>query len=198
MSPNASVVLAIDTTGPRLQLALRRADGVVDTVSEPMDKGQAEAIFPAIAALLQRNALGYTDLARIAVTTGPGSFTGLRIGLSAARGLGLARSIAVIGVPTLTALSLARSGNPFRIVVDARRGEAYAQDFLGPATPASPAALVPSTGETLGDPVVPIADLARFAANADPALWPPTPFYLRDADAKPQDAARLPRRVGGM
>ena len=87
-----TTLLAIDTAAPRLQLALLRGDSV-DTLVEDMPTGQAERIFPAIAELLVRNAATYADLTRIAVTTGPGSFTGLRIGLSAARGIGLARTI---------------------------------------------------------------------------------------------------------
>src|SRR5690606_18821268 len=84
-----TTLLAIDTAGPRLQLALLR-DGRTDTLVEDMPTGQAERIFPAIAELLARNGAAYADLARVAATTGPGSFTGVRIGLSAARGLGLA------------------------------------------------------------------------------------------------------------
>ena len=73
------------------------------------------------------------DLARIAVTTGPGSFTGLRIGLSAARGIGLARAIPVVGVPSLLAISLsAPAGKPVSVLLDARRGEAYFQSFSAP------------------------------------------------------------------
>ena len=78
-----TTLLAIDTAGPRLQLALL-VDERVETVIEDMAQGQAERIFPAIQQLLDRNGATYDDLDRIAVTTGPGSFTGLRIGLSAA------------------------------------------------------------------------------------------------------------------
>src|SRR5690606_24525607 len=91
-----TIVLAMDTAGPRLQLALR-AGARLDTLVEEMAQGHAERLFPAIAELLGRNGAGYRDLERIAVTTGPGSFTGVRIGLSAARGLGLALGIPVIG-----------------------------------------------------------------------------------------------------
>ncbi|RYE86279.1 MAG: tRNA (adenosine(37)-N6)-threonylcarbamoyltransferase complex dimerization subunit type 1 TsaB [Hyphomicrobiales bacterium] len=93
------ILLAIDTVAPRLQLALLRADGSVDTSVDDIAQGQAELIFPRIEALLARNGVSFADLTRIAVTTGPGSFTGLRIGLSAARGLGLARNIPVIESP---------------------------------------------------------------------------------------------------
>src|SRR4051812_38337864 len=99
-------ILAIDTAAPRLQLAVLRGDGGFDTLIEDMATGQAERLFPALAELLARSNASYSDLARIAVTTGPGSFTGLRIGLSAARGLALALGIPVVGIPSLLALSL--------------------------------------------------------------------------------------------
>ncbi len=83
-----SVLLAIDTAAPRLALAVLRDGDRVDTLIEDMATGQAERLFPAIDELFARAGIAYADLTRIAVTTGPGSFTGLRIGLSAARGLG--------------------------------------------------------------------------------------------------------------
>src|SRR5690606_16887620 len=123
------------TAGPRLQLALLRAGGA-DAVSEEVGTGHAELIFPRIAELLARNGVGYGDLTRVAVTTGPGSSAGVRIGLSAARGLGLALGVPVVGVGTLEALSLAAPpGTAHAVLVDARRGEAYLQLFAGPGQP---------------------------------------------------------------
>lgn len=191
------ILLAIDTAGPRLQLALLR-DDAVDTLVEEMPKGQAERIFPAIAELLARNATTYAGLTRIAVTTGPGSFTGLRIGLSAARGLGLALGIPVIGIPTLLAISLAGPETAFTICLDARRGEAYVQSFGAAGAPEDEARLTPLaevlTPTVLTDPQVPIEDFARFAATADPAAFPPDPTYIRGADAKPQEKFRVARQ----
>src|SRR5665213_4553434 len=135
-----SVVLAIDTAAPRLQLALLRADGVVDSSIDDIAQGHAELLFPRLDALLARNEVTYADLDRVAVTTGPGSFTGLRIGLSAARGLGLALDIPVLGIPSLLTISLAApAGRPVAILLDARRDEAYFQTFSEP-------------GIALGDP----------------------------------------------
>lgn len=194
-------LLAIDTAAPRLQLALLR-DDVVDTLVEDMAQGQAERIFPAIAGLLERNGAVYADLDRIAVTTGPGSFTGLRIGLSGARGLGLALGIPVIGLPSMLALSLRTQCSLAAVLLDARRGEAYVQTFSGPAIPVDAPALLPSDearhripadAELITSPIVDIAALARFAATADPALFPPDACYVRGADAKPQDRFRIPR-----
>jgi len=192
--------LAIDTARERLQLALVLADGAVDTEIRDIAKGHAELIFSAIAALLGRHGFAYGDRERIAVTTGPGSFTGLRIGLSAARGLGLALDIPVIGIPSLLALSLSRPG-PSDVIVDARRGEAYRQSFSAPGVPDGEPELVDlqqslqtASREHTDDPMINIAAMARFATAADPARFPPDPAYIRPADAKPQENARVARR----
>lgn len=193
-------LLAIDTAAPRLQLALLLDTGL-DTLVEEMAQGQAERIFPAIDELLARNGLAYKDLGRIAVTTGPGSFTGLRIGLSAARGLGLALSLPVVGVPSLTAISLGGAG-PTAVLLDARRDEAYFQRFAAPGAPEGDPAILPmaearalvTPGDTLIEsPFADIAALARHAATLDPALYPPEAAYIRDADAKPQLKFRIAR-----
>jgi tRNA threonylcarbamoyladenosine biosynthesis protein TsaB len=239
-----TTVLAIDTAAPRLQLALLGADGALDTSVDDLAQGHAELLFPRLAALLERNGMTYADLDRIVVTTGPGSFTGLRIGLSAARGLGLALAIPVIGVPTLQALSLlGPPDTPFVVLIDARRDEMYRRDFLGPMRPlgeedeilpaeqafrglhpldtdfAEPLTATPWTRVTyaLGSGAaqaalstgvedleldrpeadrgfVDIAALVRFAATADPAEFPPEATYVRGADAKPQDKARIARQ----
>ena len=196
------ITLAIDTAAPRLQLGLLLADGRVDVSVDEIATGHAELIFERIAALLGRNGLEYGDLERVVTTTGPGSFTGLRIGLSAARGIGLARGIPVIGVSSLVALSLGATG-PATVLLDARRDEAYFQTFAGPAQPTmeadllpmviAQAAIVPGT-VLISSPFVDIGALARHGARLDPASNPPEPNYVRDADAKPQTAARIERR----
>lgn len=202
MSP-VSITLAIDTAAPRLQLGLVQADGRADWVVEDIATGHAERLFGCLETLLARNGLTYADLGRVASTTGPGSFTGLRIGLSAARGLGLARGIPVLGVPSLLALSLTVEG-PCTVLLDARRSEAYLQAFAGPGVPTGPARLlpleeaeatVPADGVVLRSPFVDIVAVARFAAAAEPSAFPPEAAYVRDADAKPQSAARLLRQT---
>ncbi len=199
-----SITLAIDTAAPRLQLALVLADGHVDELVEDIAKGHAEILFDRIATLLARNGVTYENLDRIAVTTGPGSFTGLRIGLSAARGLGLARNIPVLGIPSLLAVSLNVTAGPVAVLVDARRGEAYFEAFPAPGVIDAGPRLLPidearaaiSPAATLIEsPFAAIGAMARFAAEADPLAFPPHATYVRDADAKPQDAARIPRRI---
>lgn len=196
-----TLTLAIDTAAPRLQLALLRADGRVDTSVDDIATGHAELIFQRIAELLARNDVGYSDLTRVAVTTGPGSFTGLRIGLSAARGIGLARDIPVIGVPSLLAISLSAEG-PAIVLLDARRDEAYFQMFAGPGVPLTPAEILPMaiaqagvvpSVELIQSPFVDIGLVALYGAEADPVTHIPEAAYIREADAKPQTAARIAR-----
>lgn len=196
-----SLILAIDTAAPRLQLALLRDGEHVETLLEDMATGQAEHLFPALAELLGRTGVAYKDLTRVAVTTGPGSFTGLRIGLSAARGLGLALSIPVVGIPSLLALSLMTPGAS-AVLLDARREEAYFQKFSDPGVATGEAALlpiddarsrVPAGTALITSPFVDIDAVARFSAGLDPAAYPPEASYIRDADAKPQEKFRVAR-----
>lgn len=198
------ITLAIDTAAPRLQLALLRADGAADLSTDDIAKGHAEILFDRLATLLARNGLTHADVERIAVTTGPGSFTGLRIGLSAARGLGLARNLPVLGIPSLLALSLGAAAGPVTVLLDARRGEAYFQAFSAPGVAESEPQLIPieearsrvlSGVPLIESPFVDLGAMVRFAAMADPKTYPPHAAYIRDADAKPQDAAKIPRRV---
>lgn len=198
------ITLAIDTAAPRLQLAVLRADGTTDVSIDDIATGHAEILFDRLAALLQRNDLTHADVERIAVTTGPGSFTGLRIGLSAARGLGLARKLPVLGIPSLFALSLGIDSGPVTVLLDARRGEAYFQAFLAPGVAETEPMLLPIEEARsrvvpgvalIEQPFVDLPAMVRFAGSADPPAYPPHAAYIRDADAKPQDAAKVPRRV---
>lgn len=203
MHPPAPLTLAIDTAAPRLQLALLMADGATDVSVDELGTGHAELIFGRIETLLARNALAYGNLQRLAVTTGPGSFTGLRIGLSAARGIALARGIPVVGVPSLLAISLSgEASQPVAVLVDARRGEAYLQTFSAPGVPEGPARLMTMEAARaavspdyalLETPFVDIGRVARFAASADPVEFTPEAAYIRDADAKPQADKRIAR-----
>lgn len=201
MSVSSPALLAIDTAAPRLQLAVL-ADETVDVSIDEIAQGHAEILFDRIEALLGRNGLAYADLGRVAVTTGPGSFTGLRIGLSAARGLGLALGIPVVGVPSLMALSLGSACSQSAVLLDARRGEAYFQLFSGPAIPITEAAVlpmeeararIPAGAAVIESPFVDIAAVAQLAATLAPHSYPPEAAYIRDADAKPQEKARVAR-----
>lgn len=137
------LLLAIDTAGPNCAVALARGRpdrfDILARREERIGRGHAELLMPMIEAMLAEASLAFSDLDRIAVTAGPGSFTGVRVGIAAARGLALALNIPAVGVGSLAALAL-----PFRhseakgtivAAFDAKRGEVYAfaQDLVSGA-----------------------------------------------------------------
>lgn len=126
--------LAFDTTMARCAVAIGDENTVLAARNEAMGRGQAEALLPLIQALLGEAGIGFDDIDRICVTTGPGSFTGVRIGVAAAKGLSLARDIPIIAMTTLEVVAAQASQSmeaPGDILVaqDARRGEVYVQRF---------------------------------------------------------------------
>jgi tRNA threonylcarbamoyladenosine biosynthesis protein TsaB len=101
--------------------------------SEDMTTGHAEAIMPMIERVMQQVDGGFPSLARVAVSIGPGSFTGLRIGIAAARAIGLAAGIPVVGVSTLSAYAAplinASESGVIAVGIDARHGAVFFQAF---------------------------------------------------------------------
>ncbi len=141
-------VLAFDTTLEACSAALWQAGRVVAAERRQIVRGHAEALMPMVEGVMTAAGLEYGDLDLIAVTRGPGTFTGLRIGLAAARGLALACCRPVLGLTSLEALAAGVPGNDENLLVaiDARRGEVYGQAFNAALEPicdpfaASPAA----------------------------------------------------------
>jgi tRNA threonylcarbamoyladenosine biosynthesis protein TsaB len=135
------LILAIDTALDAC------AAGVLDTEagkliaqeSLAMKRGHAEALMPLIGRVIKASGLGFADLERIAVTTGPGSFTGLRVGLSAARGLALAAEKPVVGLTTLAAFAapVVNQGGEHPVIsaIDARHDHVYLQVVAGNGSP---------------------------------------------------------------
>src|ERR1700751_2488132 len=99
------LILAIDTALEACAAAVldTGASKVIASESQAMKRGHAEALMPLIARVMKGSGLAFAALDRIAVTNGPGSFTGLRVGLSAARGVALAAGKPAVGVTTLAA-----------------------------------------------------------------------------------------------
>lgn len=128
-------VLAIDTALEACSVAVLDTAHADVRVQEslPMQRGHAEALMPLIARILQRAQLDFSDLDRIAVTTGPGSFTGLRVGIAAARGIALAAGKPAVGLSTLAAFAApfiaADDSLPVVAVIDARHDHVYLQVF---------------------------------------------------------------------
>ena len=184
------LILAIDTALDAC------AAGVLDTrvskliahESLPMARGHAEALMPLIARVMAQSGIGFADLHRIAVTTGPGSFTGLRVGLSAARGLGLAAGKPVVGLTTLTAYAApvvsSNAGAPIISAIDARHDHLYFQVVSGDGSPlirprVAPVAEVLEAAR-LGAPHI-VGNAAQLLADRWPSDAPP-PLHV---DAQP-------------
>jgi tRNA threonylcarbamoyladenosine biosynthesis protein TsaB len=128
-------VLAIDTALAACSAAVLDTanGGIVASESLPMVRGHAEALMPLLARVMKKSGLAFADLERVVVTTGPGSFTGLRVGISAARGFGVATGIPVVGVTTLSAYAApylaADDQIPVVAAIDARHEHVYLQVF---------------------------------------------------------------------
>lgn len=142
-------ILAIDTSEQACSIALANGDTVIDSVSEIIGRGHAERLLPLIEERLTNAGLGYADLTRIAVTTGPGTFTGLRIGLAVARGLALQADIPCIGMTGLSVLAAqasARAGTPIHATITGRGGQAFYQRFQASADGAMPDPVTEASG----------------------------------------------------
>lgn len=127
-------ILAFDTALGAGQVALWSDDGVLQAVTIEDPRSLAEQLVPTIDLVIGQAGIDYRALDKIAVTVGPGTFTGLRIGLAAARAIGLAADRPVIGITTLEALAngaadIADSYETIIAAIDARRGQIYFQAF---------------------------------------------------------------------
>ena len=165
---------------------------------EAMEKGQAERLLPLCEEVLAQAGQSWRDLSALAVGTGPGNFTGVRIAVAAARGLALSLGIPAIGVTRLEALAHGLP-RPVTVIEDARRDEAYVQTFTeggaGSASLCRMGDIAHPTGQVTGSaagpgglpPAMPLHHaIARIAATRLGTDQPrPAPFYLRGADAAP-------------
>lgn len=120
-------VLAVDTTTPRGSVALVSQDGVLAEARVLTADGHSRWLLPAVDALLRGAGVDPAALDAFAVTTGPGSFTGLRVGLSSVQGLALASDRPCVGISALELLALGavERGGPIVALMDAFRGEVY-------------------------------------------------------------------------
>lgn len=126
-------VLAIDTALGACSACIVQAGEPLPLAADtiPMDRGHAEALMPLLDRLSAQVDGGFESLDRVAVTVGPGSYTGLRVGISAARGIGLAAGIPVVGVATLSAylapLMVGEKRGLLTAAIDAKHGHIYIQ-----------------------------------------------------------------------
>ncbi|WP_104662656.1 tRNA (adenosine(37)-N6)-threonylcarbamoyltransferase complex dimerization subunit type 1 TsaB [Ensifer adhaerens] len=217
------IVLALDTSGSGCSVAVydSETEAVLGRSGADLGKGHAERLMEFVDEALAAAGRSLDDIDRIAVTVGPGSFTGIRVGVATARGLALALGKPAVGVSTLAVLAessrAASSGKAVLVAIDAKRDEVYLQAFDATGAAATePEAfsveaargryadfdgVVGGSGAHLVAPDIPskspelidIAAVARLGAAADPASAKPRPLYLRGPDAKPQAGFAIAR-----
>ena len=207
------LILAFDTATPAVTVALHDGSGVVAQESAVDARRHGELLAPSIARILAKAGAEPGDLTSIAVGTGPGPYTGLRVGLVTARVLGSALGIAVDGVCTLDIIAAearhAAAGREFIVATDARRREVYWASYSADAQRLSePQVSLPATvpagypmagegprlhaelaagGEMIGPRYPSAAELAQIAAGHVASGIPPEQpeaRYLRRPDAR--------------
>jgi len=216
------LILAVDTASVFCASGLVGRNRMLAGASENIGKGHAEYLMGQIATVMDKAHKNFADIDRISVNIGPGSFTGVRVGISAARGLALVLDKPAVGVSAFEALAFEAAqhyeNRPVTVVLEAHRGALYVQDFDADSraidapridTAEAIAATLPETVVLTGSgaqkiaqlaprPLVdtkPTADIetyARLAAGKEPS-GKPSPLYMRAPDAKPQAGFILPR-----
>jgi tRNA threonylcarbamoyladenosine biosynthesis protein TsaB len=164
-------ILALDTCLDACSVAVTTDGRVLAAASEPMARGHQERLAPLAEEVMAEAGLAFKDLDRIGVTVGPGSFTGLRVGLAFAKGLALALDIPCVGIGTLEALAETVRDPAAAFVaacIDAHRGQVYLQVFID-----GRAAMAPD--------VLPFEMAAARLAE----LWPGGPATLVGSGAPP-------------
>ena len=197
MTAAARTLLAMDAAGAACSVALWSRGAVAARRFVAMARGQSERLVPMIGEVMAEWGGGFGALDAIAVTTGPGGFTGVRIGLATARGLALARGLPLIGVTSFevsaaSASADERAGRSILAAIDSKRAAFFLQAFdadLGELTPAAevplaelPTALPPGPLVLTGDAAARVAAVVAAAGRRDTILA---------AAAGPADAALL-------
>jgi len=217
------IVLALDTAGVDCAAAVydSGSDSVMGEVTETIGRGHAEHLMHVVDEALAKAGTALSAIERVVVTVGPGSFTGIRIGVAAARGFALSLNVPAVGVTTLEVMAAtAGAQNPGKSVlaaIDAKREEIYLQAFDADGNPLDEARAVTIDearaiagtfdGIVTGTAVArlsdappaerpdafPIAIVARLGAGK-PAGEKPKPLYLRGPDARPQAGYAVARQ----
>lgn len=184
-------LLALDTATAACSVAVWE-DGIIRARQlRPMVRGQSEALMPMVVAVLAEAGLAFVDLDGVVATVGPGAFTGLRIGLAAARAMALAAGLPCLGVTTLEAVAAnvpeaERRGAALLVVLDAKRADVYAQVFSAALKPlGEPRAVLPAElpGLVPAGPLVVAGDAAVRAVEA---------LVAAGIEARPSTGAGVP------
>ena len=171
------LILSFDTSAAHCAVALVCGDEILGSQSEALLKGQAERLIPMLEEVLTGAGKSWGDLDLIGVGVGPGNFTGVRIAVSAARGLALSLGVPAVGVSVFEALAFGTKGR-LTVSRDARRGMVFSQTFEDGLPVGDPVMSEGAAEDAAIDPV----KVALCAAGKDGGT-PPAPLYLRSADA---------------
>lgn len=200
-----SLVLSIDTALGETSLALSEGETLIAAFHHPARDQQAKMLVPWIEELLRAQHIWYPDLEGFVVSTGPGGFTGIRIGLATARALAFATQKPIAGFSTLEILACHAAAPEVTAVLPAGRGLVFHQQFgedMQPLTKPEMVLLEPSqvrgvltSSDATQAPkhLVPVKDFAPTLAaliHKKPRQFgaSPSPLYIRPPDAKPQTA----------
>lgn len=203
-------ILALDCAHEACSAAVWKDGQLRALEKKDMERGQAEALFPMILRVMSEAGCGFGDVDVVAVTTGPGSFTGVRVGLAAARGIALAAGKPMVGVSVPEAAAFKISGlfpeiQEICVVLETKRDDFYVQRFCGVRPVSEPAVMsgaalkaaadVPLAGNgalrfaeefgparVLEVPMPDAADVALLASAREPEETYPSPLYLREAE----------------
>ena len=190
------LTLGFDTSAAHCAAALLSGDRLLASAFEEMRIGQAERLMPLLEEVLAQGGRTWADLDVLGVGVGPGNFTGVRIAVAGARGLGLALGIPVEGVTAPEAYAAGRDvvvclPAPRGLTHFARRGEIVTAESVpegwdAPLTGPAAAEAAARTGRPVEEAPDLAAQVARIAAGrAAPGRPRPAPVYLRPADAAP-------------
>ncbi|MCW8914269.1 MAG: tRNA (adenosine(37)-N6)-threonylcarbamoyltransferase complex dimerization subunit type 1 TsaB [Magnetovibrio sp.] len=212
MTQNSLIILSLDCATTGCSVAVLKDGDVLALDARVMARGQAEVLLPMVKGVLETANLQNADLNAIAVTRGPGAFTGMRIGLSAARAFAMALGVPCIGVTTLEAvahgISIAeRQGQRILAAVESKRADIYVQLFDANFAPlcepqaadgAAIAALIENDADilTVGDGAVRAQEMVaehglKIALSQAPAL-PDARIVATIAQARYEDALDAP------
>jgi tRNA threonylcarbamoyladenosine biosynthesis protein TsaB len=179
-------ILAADTALGALSVALVENGEVLAEEWRAMERGHAEALAPMVDALMRRAGVSFADLDRLAVTTGPGTFAGQRVGLAFMRALALALKKPLIGITTLDAMAAAAlSENPEAMLgiaaADAKRGEIYLSARTGEEGVLGPILVPLNEAPAMLAPLMEKFGPAVCAGTATPLLLPLLPGKHADS-----------------
>lgn len=209
------MLLALDTSGPFCSASFHHSGNGETLIarSDNIGRGHAEHLMPMLADLMEHSNICWQDVTKVGCVTGPGSFTGLRVGLATARGLALAIGCSCVGITLFDAyVEQFGDGQPLCVAADAKRNQIWMQVFDDSKTPLTSASAIDGESWSLPHNVVrvagsaasmlatqdprlsvvsdthcpPIEAVGRLAMSANPATDVAHAFYLRLPDAKPQ------------